>query len=79
MTRIGGPESVREGVLEALQEGVSVTAKVSWLPTASDTDDSAAGKPRWIHCTPLLGADYRVGVWMVGKSILHVTVLFHKS
>ena len=23
------------------------------------------GKPRWIHCTPLLGSDERVGVWMV--------------
>ncbi|KAI9700211.1 MAG: hypothetical protein M1820_006879 [Bogoriella megaspora] len=23
------------------------------------------GKPRWIHCTPLLGSDEKVGVWMV--------------
>lgn len=23
------------------------------------------GKPRWIHCTPMLGSDERVGVWMV--------------
>lgn len=23
------------------------------------------GKPRWIHCTPLLGSDDKVGVWMV--------------
>lgn len=23
------------------------------------------GKARWIHCTPLLGSDDRVGVWMV--------------
>lgn len=23
------------------------------------------GKPRWIHCTPLLGSDSKVGVWMV--------------
>lgn len=23
------------------------------------------GQPRWIHCTPLLGSDDRVGVWMV--------------
>jgi len=26
---------------------------------------SFEGKPRWIHCTPLLGSDERVGVWMV--------------
>ena len=23
------------------------------------------GKTRWIHCTPLLGSDERVGVWMI--------------
>jgi hypothetical protein len=71
MTRIGGPEHLRESILEALQEGVSVTAKVSWLASAGNTGvgaASAVGKPRWVHCTPLLGSDYRVGVWMVGKS-----------
>ena len=70
MTRIGGPNHVREAILEAFQEGVSVTAKVSWLtgsPTTEDTASAQAGKPRWLHCTPLLGADYRVGVWMVGQ------------
>jgi PAS domain S-box-containing protein len=70
MTRIGGPEHVREGILEALQEGISVTARISWLASSASAIDGsvdAAGKPRWIHCTPLLGSDYRVGVWMVGK------------
>ena len=70
MTRIGGPNHVRSAILEAFQEGVSVTAKISWLSSSSTTDETAAsqsGKPRWIHCTPLLGADYRVGVWMIGQ------------
>lgn len=69
MSRIGGPEHVREGIAEALQEGVSVTAKVSWLTNVSSGQDgptkAAGGKPRWVHCTPLLGSDNGVGVWVV--------------
>ncbi|KAI9728672.1 MAG: hypothetical protein M1828_002778 [Chrysothrix sp. TS-e1954] len=26
---------------------------------------ASEGKPRWIHCTPLMGSDEKVGVWMV--------------
>ncbi|KIW06633.1 uncharacterized protein PV09_02345 [Verruconis gallopava] len=66
MTRIGGPEHVREGILEAFQQGVGVTAKVSWLPSPStDNVNGPHGKPRWMHCTPLLGSDCRIGVWMI--------------
>lgn len=35
MDRISGPQHVREGVLEALAQGVGVTAKISWLTHAS--------------------------------------------
>jgi hypothetical protein len=95
MERIGGPQHVRDGVLDALAQGVGVTAKISWLtqsshrtngnrngrsqslsqttsgsstaePYAGPEDlDSLEGKPRWIHCTPLLGSDSKPGVIMV--------------
>lgn len=82
MSRIGGSEQLREGILEALQEGVSVTAKVTWLASSGSADDGsrpAVGKPRWIHCTPLLGADHRVGVWMVGEYSLVTTHNEHNA
>lgn len=67
LSRIGGPEHIREGLLEAFQECVSVTAKVSWLTQSINPGDAGylAGKPRWLHCTPLLGSDHKVGVWMI--------------
>ncbi|KAM3418746.1 hypothetical protein BST61_g4720 [Cercospora zeina] len=64
LDRIGGPASVREGLLDALTRGTGVTAKVSWLPSNSNADIDG-GKTRWLHCTPLFGSDDRVGVWMV--------------
>ncbi|KAF2495835.1 hypothetical protein BU16DRAFT_460554 [Lophium mytilinum] len=77
LSRIGGPAHVREGITEALTQGIGVTAKISWLhsaphPGTASSEDSetapdqpADGKPRWIHCTPLIGSDSKVGVWMV--------------
>lgn len=69
LDRIGGSEHTRKGLVDALASGTSVTAKVSWLPNSSDKDEnqyvSGEGKPRWIHCTPLLGSDNKVGVWMI--------------
>lgn len=64
---------MREGIIDALAHGQSVTAKISWLThsaethqrPASQSSSSFEGKPRWIHCTPLLGSDEQVGVWMV--------------
>lgn len=64
---------MRDGILEALAQGTGVTAKISWLTNASigggdnnrPTSSSLEGKPRWIHCTPLLGSDEKVGVWMI--------------
>jgi len=70
LDRIGGPAHVRDGILDALSHSVPVTAKVSWLTNAASADSQrgssvVSGKPRWIHCTPLLGSDEKVGVWMI--------------
>lgn len=86
LDRIGGPQHVREGILEAFAAGVGVTAKIHWVTAATvpmqpgspkpsgdsgrgsirgDRPQNVEGKPRWIHCTPLLGSDEKVGVWMV--------------
>lgn len=48
----------------ALAEGRGVTAKIRWL-TRPDEDGEGEGRPRWIHCTPLLGHSGAVGVWMI--------------
>lgn len=71
MDRIGGPQSVRDSILESLTEGVGVTAKIQWLTGSIDPEqrNSAEGKPRWIHCTPLLGSDEKIGVWMIGTQL----------
>ena len=67
--RIQAPPFVRDGILEALTEGIGVTAKINWLANIGPGGDreGAQGRQRWIHCTPLIGSDERVGVWMVGK------------
>lgn len=60
MNKIGGSARVREELTQALVEGRGVTAKVRWV---SKSDEE--GRNRWIHCTPLLGSNAQVGVWMV--------------
>jgi len=60
MNRIGGSARVRDELTQALAEGRGVTAKVRWL---SRPDDD--GRNRWIHCTPLLGGNGQIGVWML--------------
>lgn len=81
MDRIGGPQHVREGLVDALSQGIGVTAKMSWLTQtprsnaqfhasddasiSTEPDGSFEGRPRWIHCTPLLGSDSKPGVIMV--------------
>lgn len=37
-----------------------MTAKVRWV---SKTDEE--GRNKWIHCTPLVGVNGQIGVWMV--------------
>ncbi|KAI0854369.1 hypothetical protein F5Y00DRAFT_256861 [Daldinia vernicosa] len=60
MSRIGGPPAVREAVAQAFASGRGITTKVRWV-----TRMDSRGKSRWIHCTPLLGSNGAVGVWMV--------------
>jgi hypothetical protein len=62
--RIGGSPRVRADLSAALSEGRGVTAKIRWL-ARPDEDGEGEGRPRWIHCTPLLGHTGAVGVWMV--------------
>jgi hypothetical protein len=61
--RIVGPDpSVIDTVMDAFIHGVAITAKVDWLAGSSV---NSPAKPRYIHCTPLIGSDEQVGVWMV--------------
>ncbi|OWP06191.1 hypothetical protein B2J93_830 [Marssonina coronariae] len=60
MSRIGGSNRVREELTKALADGRGVTAKVKWV-SKSDHE----GRNRWIHCTPLIGINGAIGVWMV--------------
>ena len=60
LDKIGGSIRVREELSAALAEGRGVTAKVRWVTKADEE-----GRNRWIHCTPLLGSNSQIGVWMV--------------
>ncbi|KAK0635536.1 hypothetical protein B0T17DRAFT_612388 [Bombardia bombarda] len=60
LSRIGGPGQVREELARAFRDGTVVTARIRWV---SKLDRE--GRSRWIHCTPLLGSNGAVGVWMV--------------
>ncbi|KXT18988.1 hypothetical protein AC579_8755 [Pseudocercospora musae] len=64
LNRIGGSSRVRADLGAALAEGRGVTAKIRWL-SRPDEDGEGEGRPRWIHCTPLLGHSGAVGVWMI--------------
>ena len=64
LNRIGGSPRVRADLSAALGEGRGVTAKIRWL-TKADEEGDGEGRPRWIHCTPLLGHSGAVGVWMI--------------
>lgn len=55
---------MRSDLAAALGEGRGVTAKIRWL-TKADEEGEGEGRPRWIHCTPLLGHSGTVGVWMI--------------
>ena len=60
MSRIGGSTRVRGDLAHALEVGRKVTAKVQWVSKTITTSQA-----RWIHCTPLLGINDTIGVWMV--------------
>lgn len=60
MARIGGTPHVKEELTQAFASGQGVTANVRWV-----TKYDPEGRSRWIHCTPLLGSNGAIGVWMI--------------
>ena len=60
LSKIGGSTRVQDELATALAEGRGVTAKVRWVSKADEV-----GRNRWIHCTPLLGSNGHIGVWMI--------------
>jgi hypothetical protein len=54
---------VREELTSALAGGRGVTAKIRWI--SGRRGEEHEGRTRWIHCTPLLGKNGSVGVWMI--------------
>lgn len=66
-TKIDAPQSVLSSLSEAFRNGVPITERVTWMPRSSHTSpsDNERRRHRWIRCTPLLGNDDRVGVWMI--------------
>ncbi|KAI9738126.1 MAG: hypothetical protein M1818_005555 [Claussenomyces sp. TS43310] len=60
MAKIGGSTRVREELSHALADGRGVTAKVRWVSRYN-----LEGRSRWIHCTPLIGSNGAIGVWMI--------------
>ena len=60
MGQIGGSSRVRGELEKALEAGRKVTAKVQWISKPAHNTRS-----RWIHCTPLLGVNSLIAVWMV--------------
>ncbi|KKY30664.1 putative hisactophilin c49s mutant phototropin phy3 fusion protein [Diaporthe ampelina] len=77
MGRIGGSKRIHEELEQAFALGQGVTAKVRWISGGARSDSNSnsgsnsienggkEGRPRWIHCTPLIGSNGSVGVWMV--------------
>jgi hypothetical protein len=61
MSRIGGSDRIRDELTQALADGHGVTAKIRWVVSKG----TGEGRPRWIHCTPLLGSNGAIGVWMI--------------
>ena len=51
---------MRGDLAHALEVGRKVTAKVQWI-----SKTATKSRARWIHCTPLLGVNDTIGVWMV--------------
>lgn len=77
LSHVAGPENTLKGLKESLSVGVPVSAKIHFTPErGADRDgtrlksgtrheDGPHGRAVWISCTPMLGADDRVGVWMI--------------
>ncbi|RAL68406.1 hypothetical protein DID88_007137 [Monilinia fructigena] len=70
-TKLGGSQNTLSTLEEAFKDGAAITSKVLWLPKNNSEDNGMMTgigrevRARGIRCTPLLGKDGRVGVWMV--------------
>ncbi|KAB8296119.1 hypothetical protein EYC80_008912 [Monilinia laxa] len=70
-TKLGGSQNTLSALEGAFKDGAAITAKVLWLPKNNSEDNGMMTgigrevRARGIRCTPLLGKDGRVGVWMV--------------
>ncbi|KAK3940705.1 putative hisactophilin c49s mutant phototropin phy3 fusion protein [Diplogelasinospora grovesii] len=69
LSKVGGSDRVRDELIRAFadENPVVITARIRWI-SKQDRDDGRennGGRARWIHCTPLLGSNGVVGVWMV--------------
>ena len=60
MSLVDGSTRVREHLMQAIERGRKVTAKVKWLPHSGKS-----GTPHWIHCTPLLSQRNKIDVWII--------------
>ncbi|CAI7589485.1 unnamed protein product [Penicillium glandicola] len=60
LNRIGETGAKRDNIINAMEAGRSVTARIKWMTKFNDQ-----GRHRWIHCTPLLANNGQIGVWMV--------------
>ncbi|CAI7664433.1 unnamed protein product [Penicillium manginii] len=60
LARIGSSNAVKDELVQAMEQGRSVTARIKWV-----TRFSTEGRNRWVHCTPLYASNGEVGVWMV--------------
>ncbi|KAJ5593158.1 hypothetical protein N7537_010062 [Penicillium hordei] len=60
LNRIGETGAKRDNIVNAMIAGRSVTARIKWMSRFNNQ-----GRHRWIHCTPLLSDNGRIGVWMV--------------
>lgn len=77
LSHVAAPSGTLAGLKESFDSGVPVSAKIHFMSergghrdgTALDSgikhEDGKYGRACWISCTPLLGSDERVGVWMV--------------
>jgi len=89
LSHVAAPDATLRGLAGSLKTGVPVSAKIHFtsergenrdgnkLPNGTKHDDGKNGRAIWVSCTPLIGADDQVGVWMcvvVEKSkVGHIT------
>ncbi|KAK5094730.1 hypothetical protein LTR70_003880 [Exophiala xenobiotica] len=76
LSHVAAPEGTLRGLAESLKSGVPVSAKIHFtsergknrdgtqLTNGTKHEDGKNGKAIWVSCTPLIGVDDRVGVWM---------------